>query len=667
MNRESSKWLRFRLATLLCFFLILFVALISRAIQLQILSGKTLKKMADRQHIQPVLMQPERGIIFDRNGEKLAASVHVDSVYADPARIADPEDAARKIAPVLRMDPEALRRKLAVKKRFSWIARRIQEDQSAALEKLRIEGVYLVKEPRRIYPNGELAAGLIGFVGIDGDGLEGLEMKYNSELKGTPEKLAWIRDAKGKPLYTRVESTEAERPEDNYSLILTLDSRIQYLVESKLKEAVQAKGARGGFAMVMDPKTGEILAMANEPGFDPNTPKDTPDKGRNRAITDVFDPGSTFKPFLAAAALEEKAVQETTRLNCENGAYTVKDRVFHEANRKRYGSLEFREVIKYSSNIGCIKVAERLGKERFHEYITKFGFGARTGVDLPGESRGILRPVRNWTRVDMSTVAFGQGISVTALQLITALSAIANDGVLMKPLIVRAVVDRKGQIIKGNTPVQVRRVVSEKTAKRLAAMMTAVVQDDDGTGKNARIANVTVAGKTGTSQKFDVGRRAYSSERVRTSFMGFFPADKPRITMMIVLDEPKIDKWGGMASAPVFRGIGEQILNCIKTDLRERNSEPPPRQTEGIQGETGLKLVSAPTVILKDAAGESEENEALVPDFRGMTMREALKRARQRGIELNMTGNGWAVNQSPQPGTAMKERRLCSVSFSPGQ
>jgi cell division protein FtsI (penicillin-binding protein 3) len=662
--------LRFRLATLLGIFLILFVALISRAIQLQILSGKTLKKMADRQHVQPVLLQPERGIIFDRNGDKLAASIQVDSVCAEPTRIANPDSAARQIAPILKMDPEALRKKLSGRKHFAWIARKVPADQSAAMEKVRIEGVYLVKEPKRIYPNGEMAAAVIGFVGLDADGIEGLEMRYNGELKGTPEKLAWFRDAKGKKIYASLEKAEAAKPEDNYNLVLTLDSRIQYLVESKLREAVKAKGARGGFAMVMDPRTGEVLAMANEPGFDPNTPKDTPDKGRNRAITDVFDPGSTFKPFLAAAALEEKAVSESTRLNCENGAYKVNDRVFHEANRKRYGTLMFREVIKYSSNIGCVKTAERLGKERFYEYITRFGFGARTGIDLPGESRGLLRPVRNWTRVDMSTVAFGQGVSVTALQLITALSAIANDGVLMKPLIVRAVVDKQGRIIRGYTPTVVRRVISRETAKRLAGIMTSVVQDEDGTGKKARIANITVAGKTGTSQKFDTGRRAYSSERVRTSFMGFFPAEKPQITMLIVLDEPKIDKWGGMASAPVFRDIGDQILNCIKTDLRERSPEPPPREPVRIPAEKGVKLVSAPApaLLLNSASRESEENEALMPDFRGLTMREALKRARVKGIELNMTGNGWAVSQSPQPGAALaRERRLCSVSFSTGQ
>ncbi len=407
--------------------------------------------------------------------------------------------------------------------------------KAVTLEKLKIEGIYTVKEPRRIYPNGELAAAVIGFVGLDADGIEGLEMRYNDDLKGTPEKLAWFRDAKGKKIYARVDEAAATKADDNYNLILTIDSRIQYLVESKLKEAVQAKGARGGFAMVMDPKTGEILAMANEPGFDPNTPKDTADKGRNRAITDVFDPGSTFKPFLAAAALEEKAVSESTRLNCENGAYKVNDRVFHEANRKKYGSLTFGEVIKYSSNIGCVKTAERLGKDKFYEYITKFGFGARTGVDLPGESRGLLRPVRNWTRVDMSTVAFGQGISVTA----SSSSRPCRRSQRWRPdeaLIVRAVVDKQERS-SGKHPTTVRRVISPETAKRLARIMTSVVQDEDGPARRPGSPTHHVAGKTGTSQKFDAGRRAYSSERVRTSFMGFFPAENPQITMMIVLDE----------------------------------------------------------------------------------------------------------------------------------
>jgi cell division protein FtsI (penicillin-binding protein 3) len=320
----------------------------------------------------------------------------------------------------------------------------------------------------------------------------------------------------------------------------------------------------------MDPKTGEILALADQPGFDPNKFSTyNLGKGKNKVITDSFDPGSTFKPFLAAGALEEGIVKETDRFNCENGAYVVSDRTFHEANKKRYGSLTFHDVLKYSSNIGCVKISERLKKEKFYHYITQFGFGSKTGIDLPGEVSGLLRPQQNWTRVDTSTIAFGQGVSVTAIQLITALSAIANDGMLMKPHIVRAVVNKQGQIIKKVMPTPVRQVVSPKTAKRLTAILKDVVGEDDGTGKKAQIPNVAVAGKTGTSQKFDFSRRVYSSERVRTSFMGFFPADDPQVAILVTLDEPQRDKWGGVAAAPVFKNIGEQILTCFKTDIKE--------------------------------------------------------------------------------------------------
>jgi cell division protein FtsI (penicillin-binding protein 3) len=413
----------------------------------------------------------------------------------------------------------------------------------------------------------------------------------------------------------------------------------------------------------MDPKTGEILALANELGFDPNTfSKSGAAKGKNKVITDCFDPGSTFKPFLAAGALEEGVVKETDRFYCENGNYAIADRVIHEAQRKRHGYLAFSDIIKYSSNIGSVKVSERLGKEKFYQYITKFGFGAKTGIDLPGETAGLLRPVQNWTRVDAATIAFGQGISVTAIQLITALSAIANQGVLMKPYIVRGLVDKKGQIVKKYAPTPVRQVISPRTAKRLTAIMTSVVGDADGTGKNARIVNVNVAGKTGTSQKFDFARRAYSSERVRTSFMGFFPAEDPQVAILVILDEPQRDKWGGVASAPVFKNIAEQILTCFKTNIREN----PVFEEEKINRDMKIKLVSAVPVITRHKAAPGDMEEASMPDFRGMTIRDALRKAREKGIELNVSGNGWAVSQVPAPGVAIAELRYCTVSFSTG-
>lgn len=664
MTGESKKWLKFRIVTLLVFLLVLFIALMSRAFQIQLLSGKLLKSLAEKQHIKTLQIEPERGIIFDRNGEKLAASVMASSVYADPSKIIDPAGVAENIAPILDIDKSTIVKKISGSKYFCWLARKISPEQASKIEALNIESVYLIKEPKRYYPNGELAGCLIGFVGLDYTGLEGLELKYNNYLKGTPEKLTWGRDARGNRLYPRIEKAATQNQEEGYNLILTIDSRIQHIVETNLSEAVTAKGAKGGFVIVMNPKTGEILAMADQPGFDPNKFSSYKvGKGKNKAIADCFDPGSTFKPFLAAAALEEGVARETDRFNCENGTYVVSDRVIHEANRKKYGSLTFHDILKYSSNIGCVKISERLKKERFYRYITQFGFGSKTGIDLPGEISGLLRAQQNWTRVDTSTIAFGQGISVTAIQLITALSSIANDGLLMKPHIVSAVVDKQGQIIHRFSPTPVRQVISPKTAKRLTAILKDVVGEDDGTGKKAQIANVAVAGKTGTSQKFDFARRVYSSERVRTSFMGFFPAEDPKIAMLVTLDEPQRDRWGGVAAAPVFKNIGEQILTCFKTDIKE---PPFPVLEEEKKNTIKLKLVSAPQIISRHADMEKDMDEPFMPDFRGMTIRDALKKAREKGIEITILGSGWAVSQEPMAGVPIRNHRSCAVSFSTG-
>jgi cell division protein FtsI (penicillin-binding protein 3) len=654
MAIETKKWIKFRIVTVLLIFLVLFIALLSRAFQLQVLSGQKLKTLAYKQHTTTLQLQPERGVIYDRNGEKLAASIMADSVCADPSKIADPVRTAQQISEILGLDKASVFKKISEPKNFCWLARRISPDQAAIVENANIEGIALVKEPKRFYPNGELAAHVLGFVGADAAGLEGVENKYDDYLKGKPEKLIWARDAKGKKLFLRVEENKTKKDE-NVSLVLTIDSRIQYLVETHLKDAILTKGAKGGVAIVMDPKTGEILALANENGFNPNNIKGlTPEKWRNRAITDYFDPGSTFKPFLVAGALEEKAVKESDKFYCENGSFTIADRVIHEANKQRHGTLAVPDILKYSSNIGSVKIGQKMGKEKFAEYIASFGFGAKTGIDLPGESIGLVRPVQKWTKVDAATIAFGQGISVTAIQLITAMSAIANGGVLMKPYIVRGFADKDNRLIKMYTPTVVRTVVSPGVAKRLTIMLTEVVGAVDGTGKNARIVNVAVAGKTGTSQKFDFARGVYSSEKVRTSFMGFFPADNPQVAILVMLDEPQRDKWGGVAAAPVFKNIGEQILNCFKTNIREI-----PVFEQDKAGK--VQLISAQQTLSTESI--SPDDESVMPDFTNLTIREAMKKAKARSIELKISGNGWAVRQHPQAGTVLGEDKICSITF----
>jgi cell division protein FtsI (penicillin-binding protein 3) len=671
MTGEAKKWLKFRMATILLFFLVLYLALISRAFQLQILSGNFLRQLAEKQHTKAMEIPPERGMIFDRNGEKLAATVMADSVCADPSKIIDHAQFARKVSRIIGVDSGLLERHLSASRNFCWLARRVNPEEASRIEALDLDGVYIVKEPKRFYPSGELAGHLLGFVGLDSEGLEGLERRYEKFLKGTPQKLIWSRDAKGKWLYPRIEKAAVQEDQASH-LVLTIDSRIQYVVESQLREAIRDKGAKGGFAVVMDPKTGEILALADEPAFDPNHYSFySVGKGGNKAIGDCFDPGSTFKPFLAAGALEEGVVKERDRFNCENGSYAIGDRVIHEANHKHYSVLTFPEILKYSSNIGCVKISERLGKEKFYHYIRQFGFGSRTGIDLPGESPGLLRPSSEWTHVDTANHAFGQGISVTALQLVTALSAIANQGVLMKPFVVKGLVNKNGQVIQAYRPTVVRRVISPESARRLTAILTDVVEAEDGTGKNARIAGIHVAGKTGTSQKYDSARRVFSLERVRTSFMGFFPAENPQVVMLVILDEPQRERWGGLAAAPVFRKIGEQILDCFKTTIREMPSPDMIRPGSDMK----VRLVSASHIIPQDIPRPLNQkpsltlasNESLVPDFRSMTIREALKQAREKSIELKILGSGWAVNQDPLPGAPISDNRSCTVTFSTGR
>ncbi len=656
MAADSKKWLKFRLASILAVFLILFIALLSRAFQLQILSGEKLKTLAQRQHMTTLPIHSERGMIYDRNGEKLAMSVQADSVFADPTRIADPFRTSRQIASVLNLDASAVYKKISERRSFCWLARKVSPQQAARVEAAGIEGVFLIKEPKRFYPNGQLAAHLIGFTGFEAEGLEGLEKKYDDYLRGKPEKLTWARDAKGKKLFLHVERNTSPRDEST-NLVLTIDSRMQYLVETHLKEAVLDKGAKGGVAVVMDPKTGEILALANEKGFNPNNIKGlTSEVWRNRAVSDVFDPGSTFKPFLVAAAMEEKVVKESDHFYCENGYYTVANRVIREANRKRHGVLTVREILKYSSNIGSAKIADKLGKEKYYAYIKNFGFGSKTGIDVIGEASGLLRPAQNWTKVDTAAIAFGQGISVSAIQLITAMSAIANDGVLMKPFIVRGLTDKNNAPIKMYAPEAVRRVVSPQTAKRLTAMLTEVVGAKDGTGKNANIVNVAVAGKTGTAQKFDFARGIYSSERVRTSFIGFFPADNPQVVILVILDEPQRDKWGGVAAAPVFKNIGDQILNCLKTNIRETPVFDPQKANK-------VQLVSTEQSLVEDDLSEDIDDESRMPDFTGLTIREAMKIAKSRSIDLRISGSGWAVRQSPQAGAKLGDESVCKIVF----
>ena len=656
MSGKDRKWLRFRVASVLIFFLVLFAVLVYRAVQLQIIRGDQLRMKADRQQIVTVALPPERGLILDQNGQKLAATVLADSVYIDPKFVPEEEKdrVAEGLSSILSVKKTRIESMIDGPKRFYWVRRKIMPEQTRKIAELDLKGVYILQEPKRFYPHRELAAHVLGFVDIDSEGRGGVERAYNECLLGPARSLSWKRDAKGKRIY--LNDTMMDGPEtDTCNLILTIDSKIQYITELQLREAVDTNRAQGGTAIVMDPRTGEILAMANSPRFNPNAvAQSTYDMRRNRAISDCFDPGSVFKPFVAAAALEDGVVGETDLFDCENGAYRIGRRVIHEAQMKKHEELTLPEILKYSSNIGIAKVAERVGKERLYHYITQFGFGSKTGIELPIEIRGIVRKPKYWRSIDFANTAFGQGISVTALQLASAMSAIANDGVLMQPHIVRGLVDQNGRVLKEYAPQVVRRVVSPMTAQRMKAMLTNVVEGKGGTGRRARVDGVHIAGKTGTSQKFDKAAARYSSRKVMASFIGFFPADNPQVLILVVLDEPAINRWGGVAAAPVFRNISEKIMRCSDRDIEINRVVA---EQEG-PGADILRIASG------DAVSDAGKWDGVgMPDFSGMSVRDVLRLSRTMGVEVKIAGSGWAVRQNPAAGTALDGLTVCAVSF----
>jgi len=646
------------MASILVLFLVLYVALVSRAFQLQVVSGETLGKLADRQHKKSLTLYPERRFIFDRNGQKLAATVMADSVYVDPSSVEERRKVSSKLSSILGVKRQKVAGAVSSQGSFRWVARQISPVRAERIRTLKLKGVHLVQEPKRFYPHREMACHLLGFAGLDSTGLDGLESKYDEYLKAVPKKVVWGRDARGYKIYLNNDSGDIV-DDKSCSLFLTIDSKIQYIVESQLRKAIEGTGAKGGTVIVMDPGTGEVLAMASEPRFNPNVFSIYPaDARRNRAVIDSFDPGSVFKPFVAAAALEEGLVTETDMFDCENGSYRVGNRVIHDAQNEKFQKLNLQEILKYSSNIGSIKIAERLGREKLYRYITMFGFGSKTGVDLPGESRGILRNPKDWSDVDFATIAFGQGVSVTAIQLVAAMSAIANDGVLMKPHVVRCMVDKKGSVVKEFEPVAVRRVISPETSHRIASILTDVVEGEGGTGKNARIVNLSVAGKTGTSQKFDFDLGRYSAEKVEASFVGFFPAEDPQMVILVVLDEPETCRWGGAAAAPVFKKVSEQILRCSNKSMELR-------EVAADEDNEGVRIIQASTAT-ETIYHDTEVDESVIPDFEGMSMREVLRISQNRGMDVRIAGSGWAVSQNPIPGVRIEKNQPCYVLFDRG-
>lgn len=655
MRYDAEKWITLRIRFIGGFFVLFFSLVVCRAFYLQVVKRDHLLKLADRQHQKIVPLTPARGAIYDANGSALAVSVEMDSCFAEPKSIADLDETAVRLSPVLGIPKETLLRKLQGNRNFVWLQRRLTPDVVKRIRSLDIDGIGFVKETKRFYPNSEVAAHVIGFTGLDPEGLEGIERRYDTTILGGTGYLVTERDALGRDV--ALKGTVVQNGAMGHNVVLTLDKNIQYIAEKELARAVDGSGARAGTAVVMDPHTGRVLAMANYPTFNLNAHGAYhPSLWRNRAVADSYEPGSTFKVFLIASALEEKVIRPGDWINCEGGSFSIGGRTIHDTHK--YGSLSIPEILKYSSNIGSAKIGSRLGASRLYSYLRNFGFGARTGIDLPGETGGTLRDWNQWYGIDLATVSFGQGVTASSIQLAAAVSAIANGGTLMKPYLVERVVDSEGNVIKSSSPQPVRRVVSEATATSVARMMEGVAVEG-GTGTNAAVEGFRVAGKTGTAQKVDPVTRGYSLTKRTASFIGFVPADRPRLTILVMIDEPKTSPYGGVVAAPAFSSIALQSLCYLKVppDGIVRSK---PKVVEAKAGQHAEDELPAAEGEIVDA-GEG----AVMPNFRGMSMRQALKAMEERGLNVRLMGSGRAVEQSPRPGHRIGPSDQVWVKFVP--
>ncbi|MBU0991639.1 MAG: penicillin-binding protein 2 [Proteobacteria bacterium] len=562
MKTIDRKYIGRRIHVLGAFFCFLFAVIGVKAIQLQVFECKNLSEKAADEYERSILSAGKRGIIYDRKLNELAVSIHASSIAAVPSQIACPKTAAKLMSAILDIDKKELEERLSRKNSFIWVKRQISPQRVEAIKALGLKGIEVIPEFSRFYPNKTLAAQALGFSGIDSRGLEGIEFFYNDDIEGTSNKYKIMKDALGRG-FDREEWTEDQKKANN--LVLTIDRTIQYITDEALKDATLNNQAKAGMAVVMVPDTGEILAIAHYPEFNPNAfTKFKRDAWRNKAITDSFEPGSTMKIFLAAAAMEFGYCSPNTIFFCENGEYRIGKNIVHDTHPHDWMSLQ--QIIKFSSNIGAVKVAEMTGKKSLYKTLSAFGFGEKTGIDAPGETPGSLTDYRKWTEIDTGTIAFGQGVSVSAIQLTTALCAIANGGILMKPYIAKSVIDPDGNVIKDLTPKKGKRIITQKTANDITTMMHSVVTEG-GTGVNAALDNYRVCGKTGTAQKVINGR--YSEKAFIASFAGFAPQKDPAIAVLVVIDEPlEKQHHGGAVAAPAFGRIVYETLNymAIKPD-----------------------------------------------------------------------------------------------------
>ncbi len=646
--------------------------IVGRLYDLQVVRYLDWMARAENQQQRTIELAPQRGTLYDRNMHPLAMSLPVDSIYAVPSRLQNPARAARLLSGALGLEAAGLEERFEASRSFCWVKRKVTTEESARVRALKLQGIYFQKEVKRFYPAAGLAAAVVGYVGMDDRGLAGLEYALNSKIQGRPGHALIMEDARGRTF----EST-ADPGHPGLNVQMTIDAGIQYIAKKALDDAVSKWRAAGGVAVVEDPNTGDILAMASAPSFDPNHyTQSTPQSRKDRGVSWIYEPGSTFKLITVSAALESGLARPSDVIDCQMGGIVLAGHTIHD--HERFGNLTVSQILAYSSDVGAIKLALRLGESRFYDAIRKFGFGEKTGVELPGEERGLVAPPDRWSGISIGEMAMGQGISVTPLQLVDAYSAIANGGTLIQPQIVQRVF-RGG--VQMSQPAPARRVVvSPQTAAAMRQMLEGVVLT--GTGKAAQLEGYSAAGKTGTAQKVDPNGR-YSKQHYVASFIGFAPASHPALTILVAIDTPVGGIYGAEVAAPAWRQIAQQALSYLNVPhdqplkpptllMARRNSlngdaadasrgpDPAPSRSSASEpdsGPPGAPPAASEMVVINTGPAVN------VPDFSGWDERRVADECQSLGLDLELSGSGLAAQQNPAPGTKEPEGSRVEVSF----
>jgi len=669
------------------------IGLLGRLGYLQFYKSTWLSESATEQRVREIPVEAKRGVIYDRNGRELAVSVSSESVYAIPAEIRNVEETAAKLAAILALDTDQLEQKLRRRQAFAWIKRKVDSETALAVKKLNLPGIGLTQEGRRYYPHDNLAAHVLGFTGIDSQGLDGVELTFDDYLKGRPGSIVIEYDARGREI--PYATHRFIPPEEGHSIYLTIDIVIQQIVERELERTLKETQAKAVTIVALNPQTGEILALANKPDYNPNNFIDySPKLWRNIAVSNAYEPGSTFKIITAAAAMAEGIVRLEDRF-FDPGAFEVQGRHIHCWRHGGHGSQSFVEVVQNSCNVGFVNIGLRLGRDGFYDYLDKFGFGRPTGIDLPGEAKGIVIKHDQVKPINIATMAMGQSIAVTPIQLVSAVAAVANDGVLYRPQIVREIRDKNGRILREFQPDVINHVLSPKTAHQLKGVLEKVVEK--GTGRNAFIEGFRVAGKTGTAQK--VGAGGYAPGRYVASFVGFAPVDNPQVVLLVIIDEPVGLYYGGQIAAPVFSAVMKDVLQYLKVapqpekpdankkgdeahvvvpnvinlpvedarqvlqkaGLNARVEETGMRVTDQIP-KPGSRMPQGGTVLLYTMTPRLNAAEVTVPHLIGLTLPEAAAMLAEIGLGINPINVGEKVaDQDPLPGTKVPSGTVINI------